>query len=952
MKYSALKSKERNDIERDLRSNYERLHNIINSGNQDETNIEEFNIIKHELEFFERQKARGLMIRSKAQWIEEGEKSTSYFLRLEKHNYCNKLITKLEIDNMIITDAKEILQEEKKYYEKLYSKQLNEDSTEFNEMCDRFTKNINIPRISEDDRNRCDELVTEKELLSSLKLLKNGKSPGTSGLTPEFYKFFWIDIKIPLLESLNYALHTGELSIEQKRGIITLIPKKDKSRLFLKNWRPITLLNTDYKLLAKLLASRIKKVMPYIINEDQTGYISGRFIGCNIRILEDIIIFTDTSNCPGILLMVDFEKAFDSISWKFIEKSLVAYNFGNNFISYVKTLYNDISTTIINNGHTSEWFYPERGVRQGCPISPYLFILSVELLAINIRGNDNIKGITIDNQEIKISQLADDTMCYAQDIESISHILETFNEFATCSGLKVNTEKTKARYLGSLKNEHNEPFNLDWTSEHLNYLGVIITGNEKDHYRLNYKKRIKNMQALLQTWKGRHLSLKGKVTVLNHLALSPLLYLANVITVPRIVIDEVKQIVTDFLWNGKTPKIAYNVIVQNISDGGLKLVDFECKVKSLNVSWVKRLTDNIDARWKAAPSHFYNTNDLTYYFSCNRNSVNQSIPDFYKSIHDNWSEISTIDKLNSILLRNQVIWDNRYITINRQPIFWKKWYEKGIIKLNDILNENGNIMNTDEILSTYGFQSNFLNCLQLRQAIPFEWRRVLAGSKSCDIHNISFFANDERVCPLDLVPTKTIYWRFCHRLRRQPTCINKWQEFYPSLINCDWDIIYTLPFHSTRETKLQSFQYKIINRIIECNKKLHDMKIKPKPTCSYCPEVDTIDHFFLHCPGAKSFWDSFFNWWNGISEVQFASTTEEELLLGFICDGDIFKVLNYCVINAKFYMYKQKLFDNNKLGLYEFLMILKAKLNMEYGICKKNGTPEKFDMFNFIYDIL
>ena len=130
------------------------------------------------------------------------------------------------------------------------------------------------------------------------------------------------------------------------------------------------------------------------------------------------------------------------------------------------------------------------------------------------------------------------------------------------------------------------------------------------------------------------------------------------------------------------------------------------------------------------------------------------------------------------------------------------------------------------------------------------------------------------------------------------------------------------------------------------------MKIKPKPTCSYCPEVDTIDHFFLHCPGAKSFWDSFFNWWNGISEVQFASTTEEELLLGFICDGDIFKVLNYCVINAKFYMYKQKLFDNNKLGLYEFLMILKAKLNMEYGICKKNGTPEKFDIFNFIYEIL
>ena len=118
-----------------------------------------------------------------------------------------------------------------------------------------------------------------------------------------------------------------------------MIPKKDKNRLFLKNWRPLTLLNVDYKILAKLLSNRLCKVLPHIINEDQTGYIKGRFIGCNIRQIEDAIIFTDLNNTPGIILTIDFEKAFDSINWNFIDKALDAFNFGPIFRGYIRTLY-------------------------------------------------------------------------------------------------------------------------------------------------------------------------------------------------------------------------------------------------------------------------------------------------------------------------------------------------------------------------------------------------------------------------------------------------------------------------------------------------------------------------------------------------------------------------------------------------------------------------------------
>ena len=137
--------------------------------------------------------------------------------------------------------------------------------------------------------------------------------------------------------------------------------------------------------------------------EDQTGYVKKRFIGNNIRIIEDIMIYTTKKKISGIILSVDFEKAFDPFSWKFLAKCLEAFNFGPKFRSYVQTLYHDISATVLNNGHTSQWFRLERGVRQGCPLSPYLFILLAETLSCKIRENEAIKGISLNDCEINIT---------------------------------------------------------------------------------------------------------------------------------------------------------------------------------------------------------------------------------------------------------------------------------------------------------------------------------------------------------------------------------------------------------------------------------------------------------------------------------------------------------------------------------------------------------------------
>ena len=292
------------------------------------------------------------------------------------------------------------------------------------------------------------------------------------------------------------------------------------------------------------------------------------------------MIYTTKNKISGILLSFDFEKAFDSVSWKFLAKCLEAFNFGPKFRSYVQTLYHYISATVLNNGHTSQWFHLERGVRQGCPLSPYLFILLAETLSCKIRENEAIKGISLNGCEIKITQMANYTTCFVKDKISLKNLIDVFKNFEICSGLKINLDKTKAKALGPELEPSNKPFGLDWVSDPIYTLGVILSGNQEDHFILNFKKRLRNMKNLLSTWKCRSLSIKGKITVINTLAISPLLYLANVIYVPPQVITKVKDIIVDFLCDGKPPKIAYNVLIQSIKKGGVKLIDFESKIKA------------------------------------------------------------------------------------------------------------------------------------------------------------------------------------------------------------------------------------------------------------------------------------------------------------------------------------------------------------------------------------
>ena len=292
------------------------------------------------------------------------------------------------------------------FYQNLYTSKVDTDNSESHCF---FTQQPNEKCLDKDERLLCKGLLNRRECLDALKSMNSDKSPLTNGLPCEFYKVFWNDLAEILINSLNYSYEIGKLSISQRGGIVKLIPKKDAELNLIKNWRPLTLLNCDYKIATKAIASRIKTVIPKLIFDDQTDFIKGRFIGENIRLIDGFIKYTAEKNMPGLLLFLDFEKAFNTREWSFIQKTFLHFGFGKSLLNWIKVFYCNIESCIFNNGWTSNFFRLGRGVRQGCPLSPYLFVLSLEILAAAIRQKKEISGITLNGKEIKLSQYADGT---------------------------------------------------------------------------------------------------------------------------------------------------------------------------------------------------------------------------------------------------------------------------------------------------------------------------------------------------------------------------------------------------------------------------------------------------------------------------------------------------------------------------------------------------------------
>ena len=293
------------------------------------------------------------------------------------------------------------------------------------------------------------------DLANSLKQRPDKSAPGICGFSAKWVKLLWNTIKYPFYNSYLESADKGMLPGSQRSGLISLLPKPNKNRTQIENLRPITLLSIFYKIISGAYAERLKTVLDKLVHPNQKAYLEGRYIGEITKSLNDIMHDLEENNKDATIILIDFSKAFDTISHKFIFNCMKLMNFGTQFIDGIKLLLTNRHSQINNSGHLSKGFNLHRGVPQGDPISAYLFILCLEFLLINLRNNNAIKKTTLSNgQQVFDMSYADDlTLIIQRDKTTIHSILNTLKNFKKISGLEVNLSKTVCINIGKTKTQ-------------------------------------------------------------------------------------------------------------------------------------------------------------------------------------------------------------------------------------------------------------------------------------------------------------------------------------------------------------------------------------------------------------------------------------------------------------------------------------------------------------------
>jgi hypothetical protein len=930
--YATMKKRKSMEKEKELETTIE---NFENKEYLDDNERLQLNNCKNELILLREKKMEGVLLRSRARWIADGEKVTSYFCSLEKRNYVNKRITKLECNGNTLYNEKEIASEVNNFYKHLY------EETEVEE-CEIGNLIKDIPQLSEMEQTSLEGKIDLEEASFALKNMSNKKSPGSDGFTVEFFKVFWRRLGIFVVRALNESFEKGELSSTQKEGLIVCIPKGDKPREFIQNWRPISLLNVVYKIGSACIANRLKGVLPSLINEDQSGFIKDRYIGDNIRLIYDVIDYLQTVNKPGLMLCLDFYKAYDSLSWNFMFKVLKAFGFGPDFCRWVQTFYKNIKSTVLVNGNVTSWFHVQKGCRQGDPISSYLFVICVEILAIMIRENKDIKGIKIGKTENKISQYADDTEVLLEgDEQSFVKTLEVINLFGKVSGLKLNTNKSCAIWLGSKKNSktiYMPHLHMEWNPKQFKILGIWFTNDLTDCVKINFNEKFLEVKALYKLWLKRQLTPLGRVAVLKSLILSKLIYLWMLLpNPPDNTVNLIQKSVFKFVWNCKNDKIARKTSTKNVADGGIGIPNVKNYIHALKLMWIRKLVHS-KHKWTEIIK-LVNKKILCIEKIGNCLNDGRKVNVFWRDVFNAYEVFGkkvALEHLNDIVL--EPIFCNTNILVGNKTIFYSDWIEKNVYNIGNLLLSNGNFLTFAQFTNKYGIVSNFLQYSSCVHAVK-------QYVQSRGVHLTEEFEVQDRLHKtLNTIVSihrgaKKLYDVLMHD-DVKPNCCDKWDERIQRRV--EWKTIFN-KIRVIKEVKLKWFQLRIVHRILGTNVVTAGMGLENNDSCTFCnTEKENIQHLMWHCPVVQTFWKKVERLINDkCVHVNGALSFTEHLII-FGCDKNFRtdQVFDVIILLAKEYIYNCKM--RKELPQIEvFLLMLKKRYAIEKYIAIVNMVYEK-----------
>ena len=426
-------------------------------------------------------------------------------------------------------------------------------------------------------------------------------SPGPDGIPYSFLKHFWPVIGPIILKAWAYSLEQGVLPPSHKLSYLKLIPKAGKDSRMISNLRPITLSNTDHKLITKTYAKKLTSIVDCQIEEGQTAYIPGRLINDNIRSLLMAIDLAEVDDSiDGVMVSLDAKKAFDSVDHRYIRKCLEAFGLGN-FVKIFDILYKDLSSDIIINGSTVKGYKILRGVKQGDALSCILFIMCIEPLLKNIKANDRIRPISTECLPIEIPKsygFADDiTVLGQRSIESVQEIFNEYEKFTRASGLTLNADKTEILCFNAAR-QTNHQFEVTYLDQRyvitsmprVKVNGIIFLQDARQREIINVRKSTEAMEKLLRAWSTRSLTLLGRILIIKTYAVSQVIFLMQSMKLTEASYKSIDRVLFKYLWNrnfnaSRAPdRIKRKVMYTPTSLGGFGMLN------------VRELADSLDLR--------------------------------------------------------------------------------------------------------------------------------------------------------------------------------------------------------------------------------------------------------------------------------------------------------------------------------------------------------------------
>ena len=790
------------------------------------------------------EKAKGNCVRSRAKWVTEGEICSSFFLGLERQRQSGNVIRKLKVGDTIVDENNKILEETTKYYKRLYS----DENTSIKNINSYLQKFKNLRKVNEEQKKFCDQVISKGELSEVVKNLKKNKAPGLDGLTNEFYQTFWGVLEPHFVNMLEESFMIGSLPSSIRKAVMSLIFKSG-DKTILSNYRPISVTNSDYKILAFVLAKRLQTVCTTLISESQSGYLKKRYIGFNARLLNDIIEHYEENNKPGAIICLDFEKAFDTLNWYFMFGTL--RKFGENFIRWIEVLYKNPLFCIKNNGHISQEVLMKRGVRQGCPVSALLFILSIELLSCEIKENEKICGIEIGPNEYRILQYADDSTLTLQDKTSIAECLKVLYGFSRISGLKLNTKKCQGIWLGDLKGNGTIMMfeNIPFTTEPVKCLGIYIGTDSEKCQTKNWEKKLTEIEHLLINWSNRKLTLYGKAVIINSLVIPKLIYNFALLIVPDIVIKKLNQYIFHFLW-GKVHKIKKATIIGENNEGGLSITDLESKLGAIKVSWITKILTGDNNISKILQFYLSELGiNIEYLLKMNFKSIKsfdiiKRLPKFYQDIfiyYNRCKIIKPVQNLQSHDVMTQILWGNEYFKLNHKTLYFKNWIKSGFILVKDLLPNNGDWLDEVQVIKSLQNSSNWIAEFTILKKVvgkiikKLDTKIINYIQKPLE-HRLSLQVNTFLINP-NSIKTQEIYKILVRSKIERPYTEKMWERTLGiKLHSSDWKEIYASIMESLKYKKFAEFKYKVLLNILPYGEKVHKWNSDVFEYCTVCKE--------------------------------------------------------------------------------------------------------------------